>query len=141
MSVSFKQREGRIQVVGMTPIILLPDPQMKGRRLSGLHRAFVPWFCGQFRFCGRGRNVFRGCEKYIETVFARFQNAYHRYRGDGLSFPDRCRSQHRAPSGDRIPSRTIPFYNYHAKVPTYSSAKKSCYSKRLRNMKRIIISR
>ena len=141
MSVSFKQREGGIQVVGMTPIILLPDPQMKGRRLSGLHRAFVPCFCGQFRFCGRGRNVFRGCEKYIETVFARFQNAYHRYRGDGLSFPDRCRSQHSAPSGDSIPSRTIYLYKISAKAPLCFSTKKSCYSNRLRKAKSNTVAR
>ena len=82
----------------MLSIILVRDPQMKSTRLYDLHPASVPWFCGQFRFCGLGRNVFREYERYIETAFARFQNAYRRYRGDGALFPDRCRSQHSAPS-------------------------------------------
>jgi hypothetical protein len=79
-------------------IILVGDPQMKRTRLFGLHPASVSGFCAQFRFCGLGRNVFREYERYIETAFARFQNAFRRYRGDGALFPDRCRSQHSAPS-------------------------------------------
>jgi hypothetical protein len=82
----------------MTPIILLPDPEMKRAQLYGLHHASVPWFYGQFRFCGHSRNVFREYERYIETAFARFQNVYRRYREEVALFPDRCRSQHSAPS-------------------------------------------
>lgn len=109
----------------MRPIILVRDPQMKRARLYGLHPASVPVFCGQFRFCGHIRNVFRECERYIETAFARFQNAYRRYREDGPLFPDRCRSQHSAPS--------VRFSLEHSSL--CFSAKKSCYSKRLRKAK------
>jgi len=82
----------------MLPIILLPGPQMKRTRLYGLYLASVPGSCGQFRSCGHGRNVFREYARYIETAFARFQNAYRRYREDGALFPDRYRSQQSAPS-------------------------------------------
>jgi hypothetical protein len=121
----FYSKGRRNKTGGMRPIILVRDPQMKRARLYGLHPASVPVFCGQFRFCGHIRNVFRECERYIETAFARFQNAYRRYREDGPLFPDRCRSQHSAPS--------VRFSLEHSSL--CFSAKKSYYSKRLRKAK------
>jgi len=109
----------------MVPIILLPDPQMKRTRLYDLHPSSVPGFCGLFRFCGHSRNVFQGYERCIETAFARFQNAYRRYREEVALFLDRCRSQHSAPSGDSIPSRTIYLYKISAKAPLFVSPRKN----------------
>jgi len=65
---------------------------------------------------------------YIETAFARFRNAYRRYREEVALFLDRSRSQHSAPSGDSIPSRTIYLYKISAKAFLCFSMKKSRYS-------------
>ena len=81
----------------MLPIILLLGLQTKRTRLYGLYPASVPGFCGLFRFYGQSRNVFQGRERCIETAFARFQNAYRRYREDGALSSDRYRSQQSAP--------------------------------------------